>query len=283
MSLIKKAVIPIAGFGTRFLPITKSIPKEMIPILDKPTIHYIVEEAVNSGITDILFVTSKHKKCIEDYFDNFKELENVLELSGNYEMLNISNMANISFVRQKEQKGLGHAIYHAKAFVGSDPFCVLLGDDLIYNDNKPCLKQLIDIHDDYGGSVIGVQKVDFKDVDKYGIIDGVEVYKDLYEVKNLIEKPHVDHAPSNIAILGRYIISPSIFEFLEEGLVGKGGEIQLTDSILKLLTNEKVYAYNFEGIRYDIGNKLGYLEATIDYALRDNSINRDLTRYLKER
>ena len=287
MSLIKKAVIPIAGFGTRFLPITKSIPKEMIPILDKPTIHYIVEEAVNSGITDILFVTSKHKKCIEDYFDNFKELENVLELSGNYEMLNIikdiSNMANISFVRQKEQKGLGHAIYHAKAFVGSDPFCVLLGDDLIYNDNKPCLKQLIDIHDDYGGSVIGVQKVDFKDVDKYGIIDGVEVYKDLYEVKNLIEKPHVDHAPSNIAILGRYIISPSIFEFLEEGLVGKGGEIQLTDSILKLLTNEKVYAYNFEGIRYDIGNKLGYLEATIDYVLRDNSINRDLTRYLKER
>ena len=287
MSLIKKAVIPIAGFCTRFLPITKSIPKEMIPILDKPTIHYIVEEAVNSGITDILFVTSKHKKCIEDYFDNFKELENVLELSGNYEMLNIikdiSNMANISFVRQKEQKGLGHAIYHAKAFVGSDPFCVLLGDDLIYNDNKPCLKQLIDIHDDYGGSVIGVQKVDFKDVDKYGIIDGVEVYKDLYEVKNLIEKPHVDHAPSNIAILGRYIISPSIFEFLEEGLVGKGGEIQLTDSILKLLTNEKVYAYNFEGIRYDIGNKLGYLEATIDYALRDNSINRDLTRYLKER
>ncbi|AID44002.1 UTP-glucose-1-phosphate uridylyltransferase [Candidatus Arthromitus sp. SFB-mouse-NL] len=287
MSLIKKAVIPIAGFGTRFLPITKSVPKEMIPILDKPTIHYIVEEAVNSGITDILFVTSKHKKCIEDYFDNFKELENVLELSGNYEMLNIikdiSNMANISFVRQKEQKGLGHAIYHAKAFVGSDPFCVLLGDDLIYNDNKPCLKQLIDIHDDYGGSVIGVQKVDFKDVDKYGIIDGVEVYKDLYEVKNLIEKPHVDHAPSNIAILGRYIISPSIFEFLEEGLVGKGGEIQLTDSILKLLTNEKVYAYNFEGIRYDIGNKLGYLEATIDYALRDNSINRDLTRYLKER
>ncbi|BAK55838.1 UTP-glucose-1-phosphate uridylyltransferase [Candidatus Arthromitus sp. SFB-mouse-Japan] len=287
MSLIKKAVIPIAGFGTRFLPITKSVPKEMIPILDKPTIHYIVEEAVNSGITDILFVTSKHKKCIEDYFDNFKELENVLELSGNYEMLNIikdiSNMANISFVRQKEQKGLGHAIYHAKAFVGSDPFCVLLGDDLIYNDNKPCLKQLIDIHDDYGGSVIGVQKVDFKDVDKYGIIDGVEVYKDLYEVKNLIEKPHVDHAPSNIAILGRYIISPSIFEFLEEGLVGKGGEIQLTDSILKLLTNEKVYAYDFEGIRYDIGNKLGYLEATIDYALRDNSINRDLTRYLKER
>jgi len=287
VSLIKKAVIPIAGFGTRFLPITKSVPKEMIPILDKPTIHYIVEEAVNSGITDILFVTSKHKKCIEDYFDNFKELENVLELSGNYEMLNIikdiSNMANISFVRQKEQKGLGHAIYHAKAFVGSDPFCVLLGDDLIYNDNKPCLKQLIDIHDDYGGSVIGVQKVDFKDVDKYGIIDGVEVYKDLYEVKNLIEKPHVDHAPSNIAILGRYIISPSIFEFLEEGLVGKGGEIQLTDSILKLLTNEKVYAYDFEGIRYDIGNKLGYLEATIDYALRDNSINRDLTRYLKER
>ena len=287
MSLIKKAVSPIAGFGTRFLPITKSVPKEMIPILDKPTIHYIVEEAVNSGITDILFVTSKHKKCIEDYFDNFKELENVLELSGNYEMLNIikdiSNMANISFVRQKEQKGLGHAIYHAKAFVGSDPFCVLLGDDLIYNDNKPCLKQLIDIHDDYGGSVIGVQKVDFKDVDKYGIIDGVEVYKDLYEVKNLIEKPHVDHAPSNIAILGRYIISPSIFEFLEEGLVGKGGEIQLTDSILKLLTNEKVYAYDFEGIRYDIGNKLGYLEATIDYALRDNSINRDLTRYLKER
>lgn len=287
MSLIKKAVIPVAGFGTRFLPATKSIPKEMMPILDKPTIHYIVQEAIDSGITDILFVTSKHKKCIEDYFDNFRELEDILEISKNYEMLNtirdISSMANISFVRQKEQKGLGHAIYQAKTFVGSDPFCVLLGDDLICSDKKPCLKQLIDVYDEYGGSVLGVQDVDLKDVSKYGIIDGTEVCENLYQVKNLIEKPSIEEAPSNKAILGRYVISHNIFEFLEQSLVGKNGEIQLTDSILKLVSNENVYAYNFEGNRYDIGNKLGYLKAMIDYALKDDSINQELRGYLKER
>ena len=216
MSVIRKAIIPVAGFGTRFLPVTKSIPKEMIPIIDKPTIQYIIEEAVESGITDILLVTSKYKKSIEDYFDNFKELESVLESSKNYEMLdmikNISNMVNITFVRQKEQKGLGHAIYQGKTFVGNEPFCVLLGDDIVYNRDKPCLKQLIECYEEYGGSVLGVQEVKHEDVSKYGIVDGNKISENIYRVNNLIEKPSMEEAPTNIAILGRYVISCKIFE-----------------------------------------------------------------------
>lgn len=286
MSNIKKAIIPVAGFGTRFLPVTKTIPKEMIPIIDKPTIQYIVEEAVNSGITDILLVTSKYKKSIEDYFDNFGELEQVLEKSKNYEMLDmikkLSNMVNISFVRQKEQKGLGHAIYQGKTFVGDDPFCVLLGDDIVYSDN-PCLKQLMDCYDNYGGTVLGVQKVNKNDVSKYGIVDGTEVCDNVYKVKNLIEKPSVEEAPTNIAILGRYIISPKIFNHLENASSGKLGEIQLTDSLVKLIGEECVHAYTFEGSRYDIGDKVGYLKATIDYALRDNNMKGIITDYLGEK
>lgn len=287
MSIIRKAVIPVAGFGTRFLPVTKTIPKEMIPIIDKPTIQYIIEEAVDSGITDILFITSKYKKSIEDYFDNFKELESVLEKSKNYEMLDmikkLSNMVNITFVRQKEQNGLGHAIYHSKTFVGNDPFCVLLGDDIVHSKNKPCLKQLIDCHSQYGGTILGVQEVEKKDVSKYGIVDGEKIAENVYEVNNLIEKPLIDEAPTNIAILGRYIISPSIFEHLENATSGKLGEIQLTDSLVKLIDKEKVYAYKFEGVRYDIGDKVGYLKATIDYALRDKDMKGIITNYLGEK
>lgn len=286
MSNIKKAIIPVAGFGTRFLPVTKTIPKEMIPIIDKPTIQYIVEEAVDSGITDILFVTSKYKKSIEDYFDSFGELEQVLEKSKNYEMLDmirkLSNMVNISFVRQKEQKGLGHAIYQGKTFVGDDTFCVLLGDDIVYSD-KPCLKQLIDCYDNYGGTILGVQEVNKKDVSKYGIVDGMKICKNVYKVKNLIEKPSIEDAPTNVAILGRYIISPKIFDYLENASIGRFGEIQLTDSLVKLIGEESVHAYTFEGSRYDIGDKIGYLKATIDYSLRDNNMKGIITDYLGEK
>lgn len=287
MSVIRKAIIPVAGFGTRFLPVTKSIPKEMIPIIDKPTIQYIIEEAVESGITDILLVTSKYKKSIEDYFDNFKELENVLESSKNYEMLdmikNISNMVNITFVRQKEQKGLGHAIYQGKTFVGNEPFCVLLGDDIVYNRDKPCLKQLIECYEEYGGSVLGVQEVKHEDVSKYGIVDGNKISENIYRVNNLIEKPSMEEAPTNIAILGRYVISCKIFEHLEKENYGKNGEIQLTDSITNLISTEEVYAYKFQGTRYDIGDKVGYLKATIDYSLRDDKIKHIIKDYLGEK
>ena len=287
MSVIRKAIIPVAGFGTRFLPVTKSIPKEMIPIIDKPTIQYIIEEAVESGITDILLVTSKYKKSIEDYFDNFKELESVLESSKNYEMLdmikNISNMVNITFVRQKEQKGLGHAIYQGKTFVGNEPFCVLLGDDIVYNRDKPCLKQLIECYEEYGGSVLGVQEVKREDVSKYGIVDGNKISENIYRVNNLIEKPSMEEAPTNIAILGRYVISCKIFEHLEKENYGKNGEIQLTDSITNLISTEEVYAYKFQGTRYDIGDKIGYLKATIDYSLRDDKIKHIIKDYLGEK
>ena len=287
MSVIRKAIIPVAGFGTRFLPVTKSIPKEMIPVIDKPTIQYIIEEAVESGITDILLVTSKYKKSIEDYFDNFKELESVLESSKNYEMLdmikNISNMVNITFVRQKEQKGLGHAIYQGKTFVGNEPFCVLLGDDIVYNRDKPCLKQLIECYEEYGGSVLGVQEVKHEDVSKYGIVDGNKISENIYRVNNLIEKPSMEEAPTNIAILGRYVISCKIFEHLEKENYGKNGEIQLTDSITNLISTEEVYAYKFQGTRYDIGDKVGYLKATIDYSLRDDKIKHIIKDYLGEK
>ena len=287
MSVIRKAIIPVAGFGTRFLPVTKSIPKEMIPIIDKPTIQYIIEEAVESGITDILLVTSKYKKSIEDYFDNFKELESVLESSKNYEMLdmikNISNMVNITFVRQKEQKGLGHAIYQGKTFVGNEPFCVLLGDDIVYNRDKPCLKQLIECYEEYGGSVLGVQEVKHEDVSKYGIVDGNKISENIYRVNNLIEKPSMEEAPTNIAILGRYVIRCKIFEHLEKENYGKNGEIQLTDSITNLISTEEVYAYKFQGTRYDIGDKVGYLKATIDYSLRDDKIKHIIKDYLGEK
>ena len=281
---IRKAIIPAAGLGTRFLPATKAQPKEMLPIVDKPTIQYIIEEAVASGIEEILIITGRSKKCIEDHFDKSVELELELEKSGKEEMLKmvreISDMVDIHFIRQKEPKGLGHAISCAKTFVGNEQFAVLLGDDIVYNEGKPCLKQLIDCYDEYKTSVLGVQTVEAKDVNKYGIVNGIHIEDRVYKVKGLVEKPPVEESPSNVAILGRYIITPQIFKILEETKPGKGGEIQLTDALLKLIDEEAMYAYDFEGTRYDVGDKLGFLKATVEYALRREDLRDGFIEYL---
>ena len=281
---IRKAIIPAAGLGTRFLPATKAQPKEMLPIVDKPTIQYIIEEAVASGIEEILIITGRSKKCIEDHFDKSVELELELGKSGKEEMLKmvreISDMVDIHFIRQKEPKGLGHAISCAKTFVGNEPFAVLLGDDIVYNEGRPCLKQLIDCYDEYKTSVLGVQTVEAKDVNKYGIVNGIHIEDRVYKVKGLVEKPPVEEAPSNVAILGRYIITPQIFKILEETKPGKGGEIQLTDALLKLIDEEAMYAYDFEGTRYDVGDKLGFLKATVEYALRREDLRDGFIEYL---
>ena len=282
---IRKAIIPAAGLGTRFLPATKAQPKEMLPIVDKPTLQYIIEEAIESGIEEILIITGRNKKSIEDHFDRSVELELELEHKGKVEMLemvkSISNMVDIHFIRQKEPKGLGHAIYCAKSFVGNEPFAVMLGDDIVYNEGKPCLRQLMDCYDEYKTSVLGVQTVLDGDVDKYGIVDGLKIEGNVTKVKGLVEKPSVDEAPGNMAILGRYIITPSIFEILERTKPGKGGEIQLTDALLELMSEEAIYAYNFEGRRYDVVDKLGFLEATVEYALRKPELKDAFIEYLK--
>ncbi|MSR91213.1 UTP--glucose-1-phosphate uridylyltransferase GalU [Inconstantimicrobium porci] len=282
---VRKAIIPAAGLGTRFLPATKAQPKEMLPIVDKPTIQYIIEEAIQSGIEEILIITGRNKKCIEDHFDKSVELEMELEKSGKEEMLkmvrDISDLVDIHYIRQKEPKGLGHAIHCAKTFVGNEPFAVLLGDDVVYSDGKPCLKQLLDCFDEYKTSVLGVQQVAHENVSKYGIVDGLHIEDRVYKVKNLVEKPSVEEAPSNIAILGRYIITPTIFEILEDTAPGKGGEIQLTDALETLISQEAMYAYNFEGKRYDVGDKLGFLQATVEYALRRPELRDQFVDYLK--
>ncbi|GAA3653973.1 UTP--glucose-1-phosphate uridylyltransferase GalU [Asaccharospora irregularis] len=281
---VKKAIIPAAGLGTRFLPATKSQPKEMLPIVDKPTLQYIIEEAISSGIEEILIITGRNKKSIEDHFDKSVELELELEQKGKTEMLDmvrdISNMVNIHYIRQKEPKGLGHAIHCAKSFIGDEPFAVLLGDDIV-DSEVPCLKQLIDAYDEYKTTVLGVQEVAREDVNKYGILDVKHIEDRIYKVKDMIEKPSIDEAPSNIAILGRYIITPEIFSILENQEPGKGGEIQLTDALQTLGQREAIYAYNFEGRRYDVGDKIGFLEATIDFALKRDNIRDDLLNYMK--
>lgn len=283
---VRKAIIPAAGLGTRFLPATKSQPKEMLPIVDKPTLQYIIEEAVNSGIEEILIVTGRSKKSIEDHFDRSIELELELEQKGKLDMLkivqDISNMVDIYFIRQKEPKGLGHAIYCAKSFVGDEPFAVLLGDDIVDSD-KPCLKQLIGAYDEYNTSILGVQEVAKENTDKYGILDVKHIEDRVYKVNDMVEKPKVEEAPSNIAILGRYIITPAIFEILENQKPGKGGEIQLTDALKTLGEHEAIYAYNFEGKRYDVGDKLGFLKATVDYALKRPELKSDFIEFLKEK
>ena len=283
---VRKAVIPAAGLGTRFLPATKAMPKEMLPIVDKPTIQYIIEEAIASGIEEILIITGKSKRAIEDHFDRSCELEQELEKKHNTELLElvqqVSNMADVHYIRQKEAKGLGHAIYCARTFVGNEPFAVLLGDDVVYNDENPCLKQMIECYDKYQTSVLGVQTVKAEDVCKYGIVDGVQVDDRVYKVKNLVEKPAVDEAPSNVAILGRYIINPAIFDILAETKPGKGGEIQLTDALKELALKEDMYAYDFEGRRYDVGNKQGFLEATVETALRREDLRDEFLEYLKK-
>ena len=283
---VRKAIIPAAGLGTRFLPATKLQPKEMLPIVDKPTLQYIIEEAIQSGIEEILIVTGRSKKSIEDHFDRSVELELELEQKGKDEMLkmvqDISNMVNIHYIRQKEPKGLGHAIYCAKSFIGNEPFAVLLGDDIV-DSEKPCLKQLIEAYNEYKTSILGVQEVDKQDTDKYGILDVNYIENRVYKVKDMIEKPKVEEAPSNIAILGRYIITPDIFDILENQEPGKGGEIQLTDALKTLSAHEAIYAYNFEGKRYDVGDKLGFLEATVDFALKRPELRDEFMEFLENR
>ncbi|MEY8000381.1 UTP--glucose-1-phosphate uridylyltransferase GalU [Clostridium sp. Mt-5] len=280
---VKKAIIPAAGLGTRFLPATKAQPKEMLPIVDKPTIQYIIEEAVASGIEEILIITGRNKRAIEDHFDKSVELEKELECKGKDELLkmvrDISNMADIYYIRQKEPKGLGHAISCARTFVGNQPFAVMLGDDVV-DSQVPCLKQLIDCYNEYKTSIIGVQEVAKSEVYKYGIVKGMYIENRVYKVKDLIEKPKVEEAPSNIGILGRYIITPYIFEILDNTVPGKGGEIQLTDALRTLAKNEAMYAYNFEGRRYDVGDKLGFLQATVEYALKREELKIPFMKYL---
>ncbi|WP_234121828.1 UTP--glucose-1-phosphate uridylyltransferase GalU [Clostridium hydrogenum] len=281
---VKKAIIPAAGLGTRFLPATKAQPKEMLPIVDKPTIQYIIEEAVASGIEEILIITGRNKRAIEDHFDKSVELENELESKGKEDLLkiakDISNMAEIYYIRQKEPKGLGHAISCAKTFVGNEPFAVMLGDDVV-DSKTPCLKQLMDCYNQYKTTIVGVQKVKHNDVCKYGIIDSMHIEDNVYKVKDLVEKPKVEEAPSDIAILGRYIITPAIFNILENTKPGKGGEIQLTDALKSLMQLEAMYACSFEGRRYDVGDKLGFLEATVEFALKRDDLKNDFVKYLK--
>jgi UTP--glucose-1-phosphate uridylyltransferase len=281
---IKKAIIPAAGLGTRFLPATKAMPKEMLPILDKPTIQYIVEEAARAGIEDIIIVTGKHKRAIEDHFDNQKELEMILQDKGKTDLLEkvkySTELANIFYVRQKEQKGLGHAIYSARQFIGDEPFAVLLGDDIVESDN-PAIKQLIEAYEETGKSVIGVQEVERDQTHRYGIIDPLEKSGRKYEVKEFVEKPKQGTAPSNLAIMGRYVLTADIFDYLKTQSKGAGGEIQLTDAIERLNKHDQVYAYDFEGDRFDVGEKLGFVKTTIEFALKDESMHEELTRFIK--
>lgn len=285
MRKIRKAVIPAAGLGTRFLPATKAQPKEMLPIVDKPTIQYIVEEAVNSGIEDIIIVTGRNKRAIEDHFDRSVELEVFLERNEKDELLDlvqdIARMADIYYVRQKEALGLGHAIYSARKFIGNEPFAVLLGDDVIYSE-VPALRQMMNQYERYGASIVGVQEVPLQDTSKYGIVDGEKFADRLYRAKNMVEKPSSEDAPeTRLAIMGRYILNPDIFNILSVLPPGKGGEIQLTDGIKELSRYQEILAYEFEGRRYDVGDKLGFVEATIEYALRRGDISEDLMNYLR--
>ncbi|MCT2535116.1 UTP--glucose-1-phosphate uridylyltransferase GalU [Aquibacillus koreensis] len=286
---VRKAIIPAAGLGTRFLPATKAQPKEMLPIVDKPTIQYIVEEAVASGIEDIIIVSGRGKRAIEDHFDISYELEEKLAEKGKTEMLkmvqSIPNLANIHYIRQKEPKGLGHAIHCASSFVGNEPFAVLLGDDIVQSE-VPCLKQLLDVYNEHQRSVVGVQEVPLELISKYGVIEPVarinETHKH-FEIKSLVEKPSSERAPSNRAIMGRYILTPMIFPILASLPPGAGNEIQLTDAINELNKIEKVFAYEFTGKRYDIGNKLGFIKATIDFALEREDLRVDIQKFLDEK
>jgi UTP--glucose-1-phosphate uridylyltransferase len=283
---IRKAIIPAAGLGTRFLPATKAQPKEMLPIVDKPAIQYIVEEAIASGIEDIIIVTGRNKRAIEDHFDKSVELETMLHEKGNTELLrlvqDISNMVDIHYIRQKQPLGLGHAVLCARKFVGDEPFAVLLGDDIIDSD-PPCLKRMIDLYERHGASIVAVQRVPWEDVDKYGIIspedDSAQSY---YRIADLVEKPDRESAPSNLAVIGRYIIHPNIFPLLEEVRPGRGGEIQLTDALRALNRHQPMIAYPIEGKRYDIGDKFGYIEATIEFAMNRDDLRPQLKQYLTE-
>ena len=283
---VTKAVIPAAGLGTRVLPATKAQPKEMLVIVDKPSLQYIIEELVESGIKDIIIITGRNKNSIEDHFDYSYELEETLKKDGKDKLLgkveSISSMANICYVRQNHPKGLGHAILKAKSFVGNEPFVIALGDDIVYND-VPVAKQLIDGYSKYGSSIVGCQEVKESDVSKYGIVKPLlSLDEKTVEMENFIEKPSIEEAPSKLACLGRYLLTPKIFDYLEKTEPGKGGEIQLTDAIVAMMKDgEKVLAYNFEGKRYDIGNKFGLLKANIEFGLRNEETREELLEYLK--
>lgn len=281
---VRKAIIPAAGLGTRFLPATKAMPKEMLPIVDKPTIQYIVEEAIESGIEDIIIVTGKGKRAIEDHFDYSFELEHNLLEHGKLELLHevqkVSKLVDIHYIRQKEPQGLGHAVWCARKFIGNEPFAVLLGDDIVQAE-QPCLAQMIEMYDRFQGSIIGIQPVDDSEVHRYGIVEGDAVDERLYLVKSLIEKPSLEQAPSNLAILGRYILTPRIFAILDNQEVGTGGEIQLTDALSRLTQYEDVYAYDFEGVRYDVGEKMGFIKTTVEMALQREDLRGELLQYLQ--
>ncbi|SER68677.1 UTP--glucose-1-phosphate uridylyltransferase [Gracilibacillus ureilyticus] len=284
MNKVRKAIIPAAGLGTRFLPATKAMPKEMLPIVDKPTIQYIVEEAIASGIEDIIIVTGKGKRAIEDHFDNNFELEDNLLKKGKLELLEkVKQPASVEihYIRQKEPLGLGHAVWCARKFIGEEPFAVLLGDDIVQAE-VPCLKQLINQYEETGGSIIGVQQVPESITHRYGIVDPTEQYGKCYSVRRFVEKPEKGTAPSNLAIMGRYVLSPQIFQFLDQKKLGAGGEIQLTDAIQLLNETESVFAYDFEGKRYDVGEKLGFVRTTVEFALQNEEIGEDVRKMLEE-
>lgn len=282
---IRKAIIPAAGLGTRFLPATKAMPKEMLPIVDRPTIEYIVEEAIESGIEDIIIVTGKGKRAIEDHFDRNFELEDNLAKKKKFELLdkvNQSSKVDIHYIRQKEPKGLGHAVWVARKFIGEEPFAVLLGDDIVRAET-PGLKQLIQQYEETGCSIVGVQKVSDNETNRYGIVDPSTIEGRRFLVHRFVEKPEPGTAPSNLAIMGRYILTPEIFTFLDKQEIGAGGEIQLTDAIQKLNEVQKVYAYDFEGKRYDVGEKFGFIQTTIEFALENEELRNDLINYLRHK
>lgn len=281
---VKKAIIPAAGLGTRFLPATKAMPKEMLPIVDKPTIQYIVEEAVDSGIEDIIIVTGKTKRAIEDHFDNSYELEQNLIEKGKFELLEEvqkSSRVDIHYIRQKEPKGLGHAVWSARKFIGDEPFAVLLGDDIVQAET-PCLRQLMNEYEKTYSSIIGVQTVPDEETHRYGIVDPSVQTGRRYQVTNFLEKPKPGTAPSNLAIMGRYILTPEIFMFLEKQERGAGGEIQLTDAIQHLNEIQRVFAYDFEGTRYDVGEKFGFIKTQVEFALKNEGLREDLIKYLTQ-
>lgn len=284
MKKVRKAIIPAAGLGTRFLPATKAMPKEMLPIVDKPTIQYIVEEAIASGIEDIIIVTGKGKRAIEDHFDHNFELEDNLTKKGKYDLLEKvkeTTKIDIHYIRQKEPKGLGHAVWCARKFIGNEPFAVLLGDDIVTAET-PGLKQLIEQYETTQCSIVGVQQVPESETDRYGIIDPLAAEGRRYQVNKFVEKPTLGTAPSNLAIMGRYVLTPEIFTFLERQEIGAGGEVQLTDAIHHLNELQKVYAYDFEGQRYDVGEKLGFVKTSVEFALLDDDLRDELLVFLEK-
>ncbi len=285
MKTVKKAIIPAAGLGTRFLPVTKAMPKEMLPIVDKPTIQYIVEEAIESGIEDIIIVTGKGKRAIEDHFDHNFELEENLVKKEKFDILekvNAASNVDLHYIRQKDPKGLGHAVWCARKFIGNEPFAVLLGDDIVQAET-PGLRQLIQQYEETQCSVVGVQQVADNETHRYGIVDPRTIEGRRYQVNNFVEKPKPGKAPSNLAIMGRYVFTPEIFTFLDKQQIGAGGEIQLTDAIQMLHELQNVYAYDFEGKRYDVGEKLGFVKTNIEFALKNEEIKEELYEYLVQK